>query len=68
MTKGTCKVWRGEFGFILTDDGRDNVFLHHRECERCQIQTPKAGDRLEFEIEPGPKGLRAVRVRFAIAT
>jgi cold shock protein len=60
---GTRKVWRGEFGYILADDGND-VFLHYRECERCGIQTPNAGDKLEFEIERGPKGLRAVRVAY----
>lgn len=36
---GTRKVWRGEFGYILADDGND-VFLHYRECERCGIQFP----------------------------
>jgi hypothetical protein len=37
---GVCKVWRGEYGFLLADDGRA-VFLHYRECERCGIRPPK---------------------------
>ena len=34
---GVCKVWRGEYGFLLADDGRA-VFLHYRECERCALR------------------------------
>ena len=60
---GVCKVWRGEYGFLLADDGRA-VFLHYRECERCGIRPPKAGDKLKFEIERGRKGLRAIAVSY----
>jgi cold shock CspA family protein len=63
---GTCKVWRGEYGFVIADDGSD-VFLHCRECARCGIQPPAEADRLEFEIDRGPKGFRAVRVSYVIA-
>jgi len=60
---GVCKVWRGEYGFLLADDGRA-VFLHYRECERCGIRPPKTGDKLKFEIERGRKGLRAIAISY----
>jgi cold shock CspA family protein len=36
----------------------------NRECERCGIRPPKAGDKLKFEIERGRKGLRAIAVSY----
>ena len=62
---GVCKVWRGEYGFLLVDDGRA-VFLHYRECERCGIRPPKAGDKLKFEIERGRKGSARYRCQLCL--
>jgi cold shock CspA family protein len=62
--EGTIKHWRGEFGFVLGEDGAD-YFLHSRECLKSGIAFPKFGDRIAFTPERGPKGLRAVDVRYA---
>jgi cold shock CspA family protein len=59
--EGTVKHWRGEFGFVLGEDGAD-YFLHSRECLKSGMAIPKSGDRIAFTPERGPKGLRAVDV------
>jgi cold shock CspA family protein len=64
--EGTVKHWRGEFGFVLGDDGAD-YFLHSRECLKSGIAIPKSGDRIAFTPERGPKGRRAVGVKNAAA-
>jgi hypothetical protein len=40
--EGTAKHWRGEFGFVLGDDGAE-YFLHSRECLKSGIAFPKCG-------------------------
>jgi cold shock CspA family protein len=62
--EGTVKHWRGEFGFVIGEDGAD-YFLHCRECLKSGIALPKLGDRIAFTPERGPKGFRAVGVRYA---
>ena len=62
--EGTIKHWRGEFGFVLGEDGAD-YFLHSRERLKSGMAFPKLGDRVAFTPERGPKGLRAVGVRYA---
>jgi cold shock CspA family protein len=61
--EGTVKHWRGEFGFVIGEDGADS--LHSRECLKAGIAFPKSGDRVAFTPERGPKGLRAIGVRYA---
>jgi cold shock CspA family protein len=64
--EGTVKHWRGEFGFVLGEDGAD-YFLHSRECLKSGIAIPKSGDRIAFTPERGPKGLCAIGVKNAAA-
>ena len=61
MTTGVVKRWldRG-FGFIEADDGTE-VFVHSSEIQGKSILTE--GEKVEFEIEQGPKGPRAVKVK-----
>ena len=61
--EGTVKHWRGEFGFVIGEDGAD-YFLDSRECLKAGIAFPKSGDRIAFTPERGPKGLRAIGVRY----
>jgi len=61
--KGICK-WFNEkkgFGFITIDDGSD-VFVHFSAIKRDGFKTLNEGDRVEFEIQEGPKGPQAVNV------
>ena len=63
MTEGTVK-WFNEqkgFGFITTDDGND-YFVHHSSILAEGYKTLTDGEKVQFEIEQGEKGPRAVQV------
>ena len=64
MAKGTVKWFNDKkgFGFISTDEGND-VFVHHEEIQGDGFKTLKEGQEVEFDIEKGPKGDKAVKVR-----
>ena len=63
MPKGTVK-WFNEkrgYGFIEQKDGQD-LFVHHSKINAEGFRTLKEGDRVNFDIEQGPKGPIAVNV------
>jgi cold shock protein len=49
------------FGFICGDDGQD-IFVHHTAITAEGFRTLKEGETVEFDCEPGPKGLKATNV------
>jgi cold shock protein len=64
VTTGTVK-WFNEakgFGFIQQEGGED-VFVHFSAIEGEGFKTLADGDRVEFEVTKGPKGLQAQNVR-----
>ncbi|HID05647.1 MAG TPA: cold-shock protein [Armatimonadetes bacterium] len=65
MKKGTVKWFndRKGFGFIAQDDGGQDVFVHFSAIEGDGYRTLHEGDRVEYETDQTPKGLRAKRVR-----
>ena len=66
MAVGTVK-WFNEakgFGFIQQEGGED-VFVHYSAITGDGFKTLAEGERLEFEIVRGPKGLQAANVRKA---
>lgn len=54
------------FGFISGDGGQD-IFVHHTAILAEGYRSLKEGETVEFELEPGPKGLKAINVRRATA-
>ena len=63
MSKGTVK-WFNEskgFGFISRDDG-DDVFVHHTAITGNGFKTLAEGQEVTFDVDKGPKGLRAINV------
>ncbi len=52
------------FGFISREDGPD-VFVHHTAIQSDGFRTLAEGERVEFELLQGPKGLQAANVRKA---
>ncbi len=50
------------YGFISTEDGKD-VFFHRTALQGITFDSLKEGLPLEFEIEQGPKGPRAVEIK-----
>ncbi|MEX5711202.1 cold-shock protein [Parafrankia sp. FMc6] len=51
------------YGFIMPDDGGEQVFVHFSAIMGGGYRSLDEGQRVTFEIRPGPKGLQAVDVR-----
>jgi cold shock protein len=64
MAQGTVKWFNGEkgFGFIAPDDGSKDVFVHYSEVQGSGFRTLEENQRVQFEVEQGPKGPQAVGV------
>jgi CspA family cold shock protein len=63
MEKGTVKWFNNSrgYGFIQRESGGD-VFVHFSAIADNGYKTLNEGDRVEFEVKQGPKGLQAVNV------
>jgi CspA family cold shock protein len=61
--QGTVKWFNGTkgYGFIARDEGPD-VFVHYSAIEGRGFRTLQEGQRVEFTLEQGPKGLQASNV------
>lgn len=60
---GTVKWFNATkgYGFIGRDDGAD-VFVHFSAITMDGYRSLKQDQKVEFEIEQGPKGLQAANV------
>jgi len=61
MKKGTVKFFNESkgFGFIAEDDSTNEFFVHISGL----IDQIQEGDKVEFELKEGRKGLNAVNVK-----
>ncbi|MCG8607080.1 cold-shock protein, partial [bacterium] len=61
--QGTVKWFNGSkgYGFITTEEGED-VFVHYNSIVGEGYKTLDEGDKVQFEVEQGPKGLQATGV------
>jgi len=53
---------RKGFGFIVPDDGSDDLFVHHSEIKTDGYASLEEGQKVEFEIGQGKKGPCATNV------
>ena len=60
---GTVKWFNNTkgYGFIAREDAED-VFVHHSAIEGGGYKSLDEGQRVEFSVERGPKGLQAAQV------
>lgn len=60
MKTGVVKFFKNDkgFGFITSDDNEE-IFFHFSGTS----EPISKGDRVEFEIKPGQKGLNAVNIK-----
>ncbi len=61
--QGTVKWFNNEkgYGFVSRDSG-DDVFVHHTAIQGSGFKSLNEGDKIEFDVAKGPKGLQAQNV------
>ncbi len=64
MEQGTVKWFNDAkgFGFISRDSGGD-VFVHQSAIQAGGYRSLQEGQRVQFEVTKGPKGLQASNVQ-----
>jgi CspA family cold shock protein len=66
VASGTVKWFNDAKGFgFISQEGGEDVFVHFSAVQGDGFKTLAEGDRVEFEIVKGPKGLQASNVRKA---
>ncbi len=65
MTVGSVKWFNAEkgFGFITPDGGGEDLFVHHSAIQMQGFRDLSEGQRVEFEVTQGQKGMQASNVR-----
>lgn len=64
MASGTVKWFNNAkgYGFIEREEGPD-VFVHYSAIEGSGYRSLEDGQKVEFDVVEGPKGLQASDVR-----
>jgi len=61
--EGTVKWFNAAKGYgFISPDGGEDVFVHHTAIVAEGYKTLDEGQRVEFTVEQGPKGLQAASV------
>ena len=61
---GTVKWFNGDKGYgFLAREGGPDVFVHYSAIQSEGFRNLQEGQKVEFTIENGPKGLQAASVR-----
>jgi len=64
VEQGTVKWFNNAKGFgFISRDGAPDVFVHHTAIQAEGFRTLAEGQKVEFDIVQGPKGLQAANVR-----
>ncbi len=65
MAQGTVKWFNAEkgYGFIAQDGGGPDVFVHFSAIQADGYKSLMEGQRVEFEVVQGQKGLQAANVQ-----
>jgi CspA family cold shock protein len=61
--QGTVKWFNATKGYgFISREGGDDVFVHHSAIQAQGYRSLDEGQRVEFTVEQGPKGLQATNV------
>lgn len=65
VAKGKVKWFdeRKGFGFIIPDDGGEDLFVHHTNISGQGFRSLTEGQEVEYEVGQGRKGPQATDVR-----
>ena len=65
VLKGTVKWFNGKkgYGFIERDDKEKDAFCHASAVKAAGMRFLNEGDKLEIELEDGPKGPSAINLK-----
>ena len=65
MAKGIVKWFNDAkgYGFIRAEEEPGDIFVHYSSVEGDGFRSLSEGQAVEFDVEQGPKGPQAVRVR-----
>ena len=50
------------FGFITPDGGGKDLFAHFSEIQGSGFKSLAEGQKVEYEVKEGPKGLQAAAI------
>ena len=66
MAQGTVKWFNDAKGYgFISKEGGEDVFVHFSAIQAQGFKSLAEGDKVEFEVSRGPKGLQAANVRKA---
>ena len=64
MAQGQVKWFNDAKGYgFITQEGGEDVFVQYSAIQAQGFKSLAEGDRVEFEVTRGPKGLQAANVR-----
>lgn len=65
MATGTVKWFNNQkgYGFICAHGSEEEIFAHFSSIVMEGYKSLKAGQPVDFEVNPGPKGLHALNIR-----
>jgi CspA family cold shock protein len=65
MQQGKVKWFNNSkgFGFIVSDEGGEDVFAHFSQIQMEGYKTLKTDERVQFEVTNGPNGKQAQNIQ-----